>query len=125
MTNRITNKSALETALYFIPETPENVEVREKLCKMIEQLDKKNASPRKLTERQTENAELKKVIVEKMEVGRGYTVSELMTEVSELAGLSNQRVSAIANQMVDEKTLEKYSEKRRTYFRVVAGDAQG
>lgn len=125
MTNKMTNRTALTSALEFIPNVAENEELRAKLNAMIDALDKKNASPRKLTERQNENAGLKVAILSGMEVGRGYTVSELMTAIPELAkieGLSNQRVSAIANQMVDEKTLEKYSEKRRTYFRVVTAE---
>lgn len=118
MTKKITNKSALQFAIKAIGDT--NPEVTAKLEKMVEQLDKKNAAPRKLTAQQEKNEVLKADIVEFLadNADTGYTVSDLLKAVPSLEGDSNQHVSALLRQLVLAKTVEKYSEKRRTYFKI-------
>ena len=87
---------------------------------MVEQLDKKNAAPRKLTAQQEKNEVLKADIVEFLadNADTGYTVSGLLKAVPSLEGDSNQHASALLRQLVLAKTVEKYSEKRRTYFKI-------
>jgi hypothetical protein len=118
MTKKITNKSALQFAIKAIGDT--NPEVTAKLEKMVEQLDKKNAAPRKLTAQQEKNEVLKADIVEFLadNADTGYTVSDLLKVIPSLEGDSNQHASALLRQLVLAKTVEKYSEKRRTYFKI-------
>lgn len=113
---KMTNKKALVSALTFIPEN--EVEIREKIEKMIEQLDRKNAAPKKLTEQQEKNQYLKGVIVESMERDHGYTVSELIHFIPELSADSNQHVSALMRALKEEGVVVKYEDKRKSYFKL-------
>ena len=120
MTEKMTNKKALMYAVDNLSDAPD--EVIQKLLKMIEQLDKKNASPKKMTAQQEKNEGLKSVIAEFLSEneGEGFTVSDLLKSIPEFEGDSNQHVSALMRQLVQSGTVEKYSKKRRTYFRIVA-----
>ena len=121
MTNtKITNKIALTSALSYIPEN--ETAVREKLVKMIEQLDRKNAAPRKQTAHQQENEVIKTAILDFLaeSAPAGYTVSDLLKLVPALDGKSNQYASALMRQLVLVQTVEKYTDKRRTYFKFSA-----
>lgn len=119
-TAKMTNKTALNAALSYIPES--ETAVREKLVKMIEQLDKKNASPRKQTAQQAKNEDFKASIVDFLadNADTGYTVSDLLKAVPALEGDSNQHVSALMRALVLSGTVEKYTDKRRTYFKFSA-----
>jgi hypothetical protein len=115
---KITNKTALLFAIDAIGDS--NPEVTAKLQKMVEQLDKKNASPKKLTAQQLKNEELKEVIVDFLadNEDKGFTVTDLIKAIPEFEGDSNQHVSALMRQLVDVNKVKKYSEKRRTYFKI-------
>ena len=119
MSEKMTNKKALNYAIEVIGDS--NAEVTAKLQKMVEQIDKKNASPKKLTAQQEKNevvkAEISEFLIEN--APQGYTVSELLKKVAILEGDSNQHASALLNQLVKANVAEKYTEKRRTYFRAV------
>ena len=119
MTNKITNKTALLYAIKVIGDS--NAEVTAKLTKMVEQIDKKNASPKKLTAQQEKNEVLKADIVEFLEENAedGYTVSDMLKVIPVLEGDSNQHVSALLRALVLDGKVAKYSEKRRTYFKAV------
>ena len=124
-TEKMTNKKALEFAIKAIGN--DNLAVVEKLQKMVAQLDKKNAAPRKKTAQQVKNEEVKAEILNFLEdnEGTGFTVSDMLKAIPALEGDSNQHVSALVRQLVLDKTVERYSEKRRTYFRInVAQDAE-
>lgn len=124
-TEKMTNKKALEFAIKAIGN--DNPEVVEKLQKMVAQLEKKNAAPRKKTAQQVKNEEIKAEIADFLSnnEGTGFTVSDMLKAIPALEGDSNQHVSALVRQLVLDKTVERYSEKRRTYFRInVAQDAE-
>ena len=116
---KTTNKTAL---LYAIENLSASApaEIIDKLNAMVAQLDKKNASPKKLTAQQVKNEELKEVIVDFLadNENQGFTVTDLIKSVAELEGDSNQHVSALMRQLVEANKVEKYSEKRRTYFKI-------
>lgn len=87
----------------------------------IELLDRKNASgsDKKPTANQLENDRLKSIIVNFLtDTGNAYTVTELIKACEDLAELTNQKVSRLANDLVDENKIVKFSEKRKTYFKV-------
>ena len=124
-TEKMTNKKALEFAIKAIGN--DNPEVVEKLQKMVAQLEKKNAAPRKKTAQQVKNEEIKAEIADFLSnnEGTGFTVSDMLKAIPALEGDSNQHVSALVRQLVLDKTVERYSEKRRTYFRInVAQDVE-
>jgi len=112
---KMTNVSALNFVLTtFASELP--ADVAEKLQKMKEQVEKKNSAERKPTATQTANEGFKEAILNAMESGKGYTVTDLLKEVAEISELSNQRVSAIVRQMKDAGLLTREEIKRKAYF---------
>ena len=119
---KMTNVKALD---YVLANCEISDEVREKLVKMKEQFVKKNSADRKPTATQTENAGLKVAIVNGMEVGKQYTITDLMKAIPELADLSNQRVSAIVRQLKDEGTLVREEIKRKAYFSLAEVEVEG
>lgn len=109
---KMTNAMALEIAIAAV----ENVEAKVKLEKMLAQTLKKNSAERKPTATQTENVGLKNAILAFMEEGKKYTVTDIMKGCAEVAGLSNQRVSALVRQLKDEGSLVREEIKRKAYF---------
>ena len=92
-------------------------DVAEKLTKMKEQFVKKNSAERKPTANQVENAGLKTAILDFLAENKGaYTVTDLLKSVVELADLSNQRVSALVRQLVEDGSVVRTEEKRKAYF---------
>ena len=85
----------------------------------IELLEKKNSGEKKPTATQVANEALKTAILEGMEINRLYTVTEVIKEIPAVAGLTNQKVSPLMNQLVDAGKLVKTTEKRRSYFQLV------
>ena len=84
----------------------------------LELLSKKNATDKKPTAKQTENAEIKVAILDSMEFGKLYTITDIIKSVPACAELSNQRVSAIVRQMIG-IGVERVEEKRKAYFRKI------
>ena len=113
MTNKMTYAKALEIAMNAVKE---NKEVYDKLDALKASIAKKNSAERKPTATQKANEGYKIAILEFMEVGKKYTITDLMKEVVELADLSNQRVSALVRQLKEEGLVERTEEKRKAYF---------
>ena len=86
----------------------------------LELLAKKNSAEKKPTAVQVANEGIKAEILEGMEVGKKYTITDLMKSVSACAELSNQRVSALVRQLVTDGSVERTEEKRKAYFSKVA-----
>lgn len=116
---KMTNVKALE---FVLANCELNTEIKEKLEKMKAQFEKKNGAERKPTANQQENAELKFAILDGMEVGKKYTITDLMKSIVEIADLSNQRVSALVRQLKDEGKVVRTEEKRKAYFEVVVDE---
>ena len=73
---------------------------------------KKNAN-RKPTKAQEENEEIKAKILEVMEVGKSYTV----TDIQKAVGLeSNQKASALIRQLKESDLVIRKEEKGKAYF---------
>lgn len=112
---KITNKKALEFVL-SLEEVQENVEICEKLSKMLEQVEKKSAKSDKPTKAQEENVEIKKLIVETMsKIGKPCQIKELVVEI----GYTNQKLSALVRQLVMEGVVERTEEKKVAFFKLV------
>ena len=113
MTNKMTYAKALEIAMNAVKE---NKEVYDKLDALKASIAKKNSAERKPTATQKANEDYKTAILEFMEVGKKYTITDLMKEVVELADLSNQRVSALVRQLKEDGLVLREEEKRKAYF---------
>ena len=84
----------------------------------LELLAKKNSADKKPTAQQVANEGIKQAILNGMEVGVLYTITDIIKTVPECAELTNQRVSAIVRQMIGNE-VERVEDKRKAYFRKV------
>ena len=84
----------------------------------LELLSKKNSSEKKPTATQTANKGIQTAIAEGMEQNRVYTITEIIKEIPECADLTNQKVSALVRQMVDNGVLIRTEDKRKAYFQL-------
>ena len=110
-TTKITNKE-LFNALLAMEEVNANPLYVEKINALITAIDKKNAN-RKPTKAQAENEEIKAKILEFMEVGKSYTV----TDIQKAVGLdSNQKASALIRQLKESELVIRKEEKGKAYF---------
>jgi hypothetical protein len=65
------------------------------------------------------NAEIQKAILEGMESGKRYTITNLIKEIPACAELTNQRVSALVRQLMP-TYIERVEEKKQAFFVKVA-----
>ena len=116
---KMTYAEAITTAIHVLEQTDIDPAVTEKLTALKASIEKKNAAPKTLTAQQKKNETLKDEIVEFLAdtPDTGYTVTDLLKEIPALEGDSNQHVSAVMRQLVQADKAERYTEKRRTYFR--------
>ena len=119
MTTKKLTKRDHFNALLNLAEVKANPTLVEFIEHELELLAKKNAADKKPTAQQTANKAICEAIVEGMEPGRLYTITELIKEIPECADLTNQRVSALVRGMLD-VSIERVEEKRKAYFRVLA-----
>ena len=116
-TNKMTKKDYFNNFLNKYPLTSDEIA----FCKHeIELLERKNANSgdRKPTATQVENDRLKEVIVAFLvDNEKAYTITDMIKACDDLADLTNQKVSRLANDLVDENKITKFSDKRKTYFK--------
>lgn len=116
MANKKLTKRDHFIALLSIPAVAENDSLVEFINHELELLDRKNSAERKPTAKQNENSALKSAIVDEMESGVKYTISEMIKALPSCADLTNQRVSAIVRQLVADGAVVRTEEKRKAYF---------
>ena len=85
----------------------------------LELLENRSNREKKPTAAQMLNANIKDEIFNGMEKDRIYTVTEIIKEIPACADFTNQRASALVNQMVDDGRVEKIVEKRRSHFKAI------
>ena len=88
------------------------------------ELLKKKSENKKATKNQTENVEIKEVIIEVLgRIGKGRAgeiqLAVQATDKEKYATLTNQRTSAILKQMIDEGTVVKTVDKKVSTFSLV------
>ena len=88
----------------------------------IDLLTRKNTGDKKPTATQVANEALKQAILDGMEAGKQYTVTDVIKEVPACAGLNNQKVSPLMNQLAEAELLVKTVEKRRSFFSLPSED---
>ena len=119
MTTKMTNRKAINFVLSncALPD-----DVREKFEGMLAALDRKATADRKPTAKQVENEGIREALVAYINANAvnaengGFTVTELIKSVDEVADASNQKVSAILRQAILNGEITKTSIKRHTYF---------
>lgn len=96
----------------------EKVAVSEKLIALGQSLEKRNASKSgKPTKKQAENGNIKTQILSVL-----TAEGQKCGEIAEKVGISGQKCSALLTQLVNTEQVEKYTEKRVTYFRIADAD---
>lgn len=115
---KLTKRDHFNTLL-AIPAVSDNPVLVDFINHELELLSKKNSADKKPTATQQANNALKEAIIDLLVDGNPYTVSQIIKEVPECAGLSNQKVSALMVQLVNEGQVEKVIEKRVSYFKLV------
>lgn len=122
----MTNSKKMTKRDYFnilrasYPATAENYdEVIAFIDHELELLAKKNSAEKKPTAVQVANEGIKQAIVDGMEPGKLYTITDIIKSVPECTDLTNQRVSALVRQLKDDNIVERVEEKRKAYFRLV------
>ena len=116
MTKKMTKREMFEQIKANYALTEEEVKF---IDHELELLAKKNSAEKKPTATQTANVGIKKAIADGMEMGKKYTITDLMKSIPAIADLSNQRVSALVRQMIDDKVVVRTEEKRKAYFSLV------
>lgn len=117
-TNKKPTKRDNFNALLNIPDVKNNPELVAFIKHEIELLDKKNSADKKPTANQIANQGIQAAILNGMEEGKMYTITDLIKSIPECAELTNQRVSALVRQMVPEY-IERIEDKKKAYFRKV------
>lgn len=104
-------------------ELSNKAELVEFLDKQIAQLSNKSKN-RKPTPAQLENEKFKAEILATLSADVGMCIKDIKAANPALSGLENQRISALLRQLgvneVGTGQVEKYTEKRVTYFKLVA-----
>lgn len=120
---KLTKKEKFEM-LKAIPAVQENGMLIEFINHEIELLAKKAAGgEKKMTATQKVNEGVKTTILESMEPGKLYSITDMIKQFDCCMDMSNQRVNALVRQMMPEK-VERVEVKRRAYF-VLAGTYEG
>lgn len=114
MTKKLTKKELFNQILNAYDLTDEHVAFIEHELELLEK--KVSNKSGKMTATQVANEKLKGDIVEFMEDGATRSIADIMAGVETLAGLSNQKVSALMKQLVDAGAVNKTTEKRKAYF---------
>lgn len=116
-TTKVTKRMRFEAllAMESVKSDPEMVEFLEH---QIELLSKKNGSSSS-TKLQKENADLKDSILEAMEPNVLYTITDMIKTFDFLAEMTNQKVSALVRQLVNENLVERIEDKKKTYFKLI------
>ena len=82
----------------------------------IELLNKKNSADKKPTAQQMANEGIRKEILDNMVEGKQYTITDIIKEIPACADLTNQRVSALMQQLIEDKMVVRTEDKRKAYF---------
>lgn len=113
MEKKITKRQVLE---YMLEKYSNDKMVVDYANHEIELLDNKKVA-RTLTKTQVANNELKEIIVNTLtDLAKKVTIKELQSANSQLAELSNQKVSALLKQLVDTQVISKEIVKKVAYF---------
>lgn len=117
-TKKLTKRDHFNTLL-TIEEVKSNPILVDFINNELALLSRKNSAEKKPTAEQQANEGIKNAIVAFLANGEQHTVSSLIKNVPECAEKSNQKISALMIQLVNENRVKKVIEKRVSYFKAV------
>jgi hypothetical protein len=98
----------------------DNAEMTAFIDHEIELLVKKSSVERKPTKVQLENTHFKEVILAYLiDVGVGRCIKDLQSEIPEISGLSNQRVTHLMTALVNENKVTKEYVKKTPFYAAI------
>jgi hypothetical protein len=123
MTNEIKVKKLTKkdrfNQLLEIPAVQADAEMVAFIEHEIELLSRKSTSEKKPTQRQIQGESMKEAIINFMEPNVLYSGSDLLRQVKELDGESNQRVASLMKQLMEkEGMVERITEKGKVYWKL-------
>lgn len=123
MTNEIKVKKLTKkdrfNQLLAIPAVQADTEMVAFIEHEIELLSRKSTSEKKPTQRQVQGEGMKQAIINFMEPNVLYSGSDLLRQVEELDGESNQRVASLMKQLMEkEGMVERITEKGKVYWKL-------
>lgn len=121
---KLTKKEKFEM-LKAIPAVQENEMLVEFIEHEMELLARKGAGgEKKMTATQVVNEGIKTGILESMEPGQLYSITGMIKDFPDCAGLTNQRVNALVRQLLKAEKVDRIEVKNRAYF-ALAGTYEG
>lgn len=123
MTNEIKVKKLTKkdrfNQLLAIPAVQADTEMVAFIEHEIELLSRKSTSEKKPTQRQVQGEGMKQAIINFMGPNVLYSGSDLLRQVEELDGESNQRVASLMKQLMEkEGMVERITEKGKVYWKL-------
>lgn len=115
-TKKITKRDRFNELLN-LAEVKANPNLVEFIEHELELLAKKNSADKKPTATQKANEGVKNTILEALSPDVAVTITELQKSNSELAELSNQKISALLKQMVENGSVVREEIKRKAHFK--------
>lgn len=116
-TTKITKKMRFEQLLNMA-EVQANPDFVAFIQHEIELLDSKKSGGAE-TKLQKENADIKDSIYEAMADNTLYTITDMIKSFDFLTDMTNQKISALVNQMVRSNLVERIEDKKKTYFKKI------
>ena len=95
---------------------PQTDELVEKIQNELNLLAKKNSAEKKPTAQQVANEGIKSAILEGMESGRAYTITDIIKEIPVCAEFSTSKASALVRQLKESGAVIRTEDKRKAYF---------
>ena len=123
--NALTKAKAFAIALEVLETSnhPNKSEVMEKIAKEIENLGKKNGTS-KPTKAQEANAVMATEMLEWMEVGHPYSITDLSKSCPAVLGLNSQKIRPLMTGLIKSNAVERTEEKGKAYFIRLGEDAE-
>lgn len=113
---KMTNAKALEYVLTNVEGLP--TDVKDKLTNIHASYVNKGKA-KKPTANQIANAAIAQTILDGLEVGKGYTITDIQKNIEGLGDFTNQKISAIVRELVNGGLVARTVEKGKAYFSVV------
>jgi hypothetical protein len=128
---KITKREMFEALFTHFQETGSdlhdipNEKVMDFIVHEIDLLEKKNSGTKKPTAQQTANIAVKEAIFAFMAPSTLYTVTDIQKNCAACADITNQRVSALLRQMIEDGLVARSEDKRKAYFSKVCAEPMG
>lgn len=130
MAKKLTKKDYFNALLTHVQETSfstatiPSADFQKFIQNELDLLSKKNTSEKKPTAQQTANIAVKEAILTFMVPSTFYTVTDIQKNCAACADVTNQRVSALLRQLIDDGLVVRSEDKRKAYFSKVCEESE-